>query len=77
MKMEGKRMAPQEFTRIPMQVGTEVRLTKSGEVRVSNPSLELEPAQDAADAVLAYRFDPATGEYILRLLEPTVWSRER
>ena len=70
-------MAPQDFTRIPMQVGSEVRLTKSGEVRVSNPTVELEPAQDAADAVLAYRFDAASGDYILRLLEPTVWRRER
>jgi hypothetical protein len=70
-------MAPREFTRIPLQVGSELRLNSRGEIMVSNPSVELEPAQDAADAVLAHRFDAATGEHILRLLEPTVWRQAR
>ena len=70
-------MAPQNFTRIPLQVGSELRLNSQGDIIVSNPAVELEPAQDAADAVLAHRFDPAKGEHILRLLEPVVLSRER
>lgn len=63
--------APQGFTRIPLQVGSELRITNQGEVKVSNPTIELEPAEDAADAVLDYRFEPSTGEHVLRLREPT------
>lgn len=58
------------FTRIPLQVGSELRIRNNGEVNVSNPTIEGEPAQDAADAVLDYRFDPDRGEHVLRLVEP-------
>ncbi len=58
------------FTRIPLQVGSELRIRNDGEVSVSNPTVEGAPAQDAADAVLDYRFDPQTGEHVLRLAEP-------
>ena len=65
-------MSPhQTFTRIPLQVGSELRIRSNGEVNVSNPTVEAAPAQDAADAVLDYRFDPDTGEHVLRLVEPT------
>ena len=64
-------MSPhQNFTRIPLQVGSELRIRNSGEVSVSNPALEAAPALDAADAVLDYRFDAQTGEHVLRLLRP-------
>jgi hypothetical protein len=64
-------MSPhQTFTRIPLQVGSELRIRNTGEVSVSNPTIETAPALDAADAVLDYRFDPQTGEHVLRLLDP-------
>jgi hypothetical protein len=31
---------------------------------------------DAADAVLDYRFDPQTGEHVLRLVRPTAARRK-
>ena len=72
-------MSPhQSFTRIPLQVGSELRIRNNGEIRVSNPTLEimgddqghaLDP-EAAADAALDYRFDRETGEHVLRLLEP-------
>jgi len=72
-------MSPhQTFARIPLQVGSELRIRNNGELRVSNPTLEIasdgqERAVDpqvSADAVFDYRFDPETGEHVLRLLEP-------
>jgi hypothetical protein len=64
-------MSPhQTFTRIPLQVGSELRIRNNGEVTVSNPTIEAAPALDAADAVLDYRFDPQTSEHVLRLLDP-------
>jgi len=64
-------MSPhQTFTRIPLQTGSELRIRNSGEVSVSNPTVEAEPALDAAGAVLDYRFDPQTGEHVLRLVDP-------
>jgi hypothetical protein len=56
--------------RIPMQVGTEFRIRKNGDIIVDNPELELAEDTAAADAVLSYRFDPESGEHILRLLDP-------
>ena len=66
-------MSPhQTFTRIPMQMGSELRIRNNGELSVSNPTVEAAPALDAADAVLDYRFDPQTGEHVLRLVRPVV-----
>jgi hypothetical protein len=71
------------FTRIPLQVGSELRIRNNGELRVSNPTLEsmgedqshaIDP-QATADAALDYRFDPQTGEHVLRLLSPVKLSR--
>jgi hypothetical protein len=59
-----------EALRIPMQVGSELRIRNSGEVVVDNPEVELAEALSASDAVLSYRFDAARGEHILTLLEP-------
>ncbi len=71
-------MSPhQSFTRIPLQVGSELRIRNSGDVSVSNPTIEAAPALDAADAILDYRFDAQTGEHVLRLVEPTVKDRRR
>jgi hypothetical protein len=64
-------MSPhQNFTRIPLQVGSELRIRNNGELSVTNATLEAEPALEAADAVLDYRFDAHTGEHVLRLLRP-------
>ena len=66
-------MSPhQTFTRIPLQTGSELRIRNTGEISVSNPTIETAPALDAADAVLDYRFDPQTGEHVIRLVEPAV-----
>jgi hypothetical protein len=71
-------MSPhQTFTRIPLQAGSELRIRNNGEVSVSNPTIEAEPALDAADAVLDYRFDPQTGEHVLRLVDPLAHGREK
>ena len=51
-------------------MGSELRIRNNGEVSISNPTIEAEPAVDAADAILDYRFDPRTGEHVLRLLDP-------
>jgi hypothetical protein len=56
--------------RIPLQVGTELRIKNTGEVVVDNPETELALTPSAADAVLSYRFDAKAGEHILRLLDP-------
>jgi hypothetical protein len=65
-------MSPhQTFARIPLQVGSELRIRNNGEISVSNPTIEAEPALDAADAVVDYRFDPQTSEHVLRLVSPT------
>jgi hypothetical protein len=56
--------------KIPLQVGSELRIKKNGELSVDNPELELSEQASAADAVLSYHFDPQTGEHILRLLDP-------
>jgi hypothetical protein len=70
-------MSPhQTFTRIPLQVGSELRIANNGDVRVSNPTVEAAPALDAADAVLDYRFDSQTNEHVLRLVDPLA-SRRR
>jgi hypothetical protein len=55
--------------RIPMQLGTELRIKKSGEIAISNPVIE-EPEEATAEAVLSYRFDPATGDHIIGLVQP-------
>lgn len=62
-------------TRIPMQVHTELRIHKDGEIAVSNPSVGLGPNDLAASAVISYRFDQATGEHVIRLEEPMSHDR--
>ncbi len=55
---------------IPMQVGSELRIRNSGELVVDNPEIELAENENAADAILAYRYNRTAGEHTLRLLEP-------
>ena len=62
-------------TRIPMQVHTELRIRKTGEIGVSNPSVGLGPNDLAASAVVSYRFEEATGEHVIRLEEPLSHDR--
>ncbi len=66
-----------DFTRIPLQTGSELRIRNNGEIVLGNPSVEIEPALDAAGAVLDYRFDERTGEHVIRLVEPTALRSSR
>lgn len=61
--------------RIPMQVGSELRIRNSGEIVVDNPEFELAQDPRAADATLAYRFNRRQGEHVLRLLDPVADHR--
>jgi hypothetical protein len=60
---------------IPMQVGSELRIKKTGELVMGNPEVELAHDAAAADAVLSYRYDAAAGEHVLRLLKPVSTGR--
>ena len=62
-------------TRVPLQVGSELRIKKTGEFGISNPSIGLGPNDLAASAVVSYRFDNETGEHIIRLEEPLSHDR--
>jgi hypothetical protein len=62
-------------TKIPLQVGSELRIKNNGNVVIDNPELELAADDRAADAVLVYRFDAKAGEHVLRLLEPVADRR--
>lgn len=62
-------------TRVPMQIHTEIRLKKTGEISVSNPVVGFGPNDLAASAVVSHRFDEATGEHIIRLEEPLSHDR--
>lgn len=59
-----------EGMRIALQVGSELRITSRGDVVMGNPEIEVAEDQSAADAMLLYRFEPETGDHILKLLEP-------
>jgi quinol monooxygenase YgiN len=61
--------------KIPMQVGSELRITNKGELSLGNPELELGLLDGVADAMLSYRFDPKAGEHVIRLLEPVAEHR--
>jgi hypothetical protein len=61
--------------KIPLQVGSELRIRKNGEVSLDNPEVELAEHRVAADALLSYHFDPRSGEHVLRLLEPVADHR--
>jgi hypothetical protein len=58
-----------------MQVGSELRIGKDGEVSVSNATSQAAASPVVAEAVFDYRFDPQTGEHVLRLLEPVAENR--
>jgi len=60
----------QDEVKIVLQVGSEVRIKNNGDVIIDNPELELAQDDQAADAVLLYRFDSRAGEHILRLQDP-------
>ena len=65
----------QEELRIPMQVGSELRIKNDGAVVVDNPEIELAQEEKAVDATLSYRYDAKEGVHILRLLEPVANHR--
>jgi hypothetical protein len=56
-------------TKIVLQVGSELRINNKGDIIIDNPELELAREQEAADATIAYRFEPE-GVHVLRLLDP-------
>jgi hypothetical protein len=60
----------QEELHIPMQVGSELRITNDGAVVVDNPELELALEEKAADATLSYHYDAEERVHVLRLLDP-------
>ncbi|MGA8556376.1 MAG: hypothetical protein WB630_18325 [Candidatus Acidiferrales bacterium] len=60
----------QNETKIVLQVGSELRIKNNGDIIIDNPELELAREDEAADAVLVYRFDPTSGVHSLRLLDP-------
>ena len=66
-----------EKTRIPLQLGSELRITKNGEITVSNPQLEMEPSEVIADAVLEYSLDRRTGEHVIQVVEPLSYKPRR
>jgi hypothetical protein len=57
-------------TKIVLQVGSSVRIKNNGDLILDNPELELVGDDNAADAVIMYRFDPQAGEHIIRLVDP-------
>lgn len=57
-------------TKIVLQVGSELRIKNNCDIVIDNPEIELLGEDNAADAVLIYRFDPKAGEHRLRLLDP-------
>jgi hypothetical protein len=57
-------------TKIVLQVGSSVRIKNNGDIVLDNPELELVGEDNAAEAVLMYRFDPAAGEHLIRLVQP-------
>jgi hypothetical protein len=57
-------------TKIVLQVGSELRINNNGDIIIDNPELELSRDQEAADATIAYRFDPDAGVHVFRLLDP-------
>lgn len=61
--------------RIPLQVGSEVRIKNSGQITWGNPQFELAGDLNAMGAVLIYQFDPIAGEHILQLLNPVAFQR--
>lgn len=64
-----------EEERIPMMVGSELRITNNGDIIIDNPEVELAISPRAADATLAYYYNPQVGEHVLRLLDPVADHR--
>lgn len=54
--------------RIPLQRSTEIWIKTKGEVRISNPELEVAEDDKAVEAVIGYRFDPGSKQHVIRLL---------
>jgi hypothetical protein len=57
-----------------MQIGSELRIKADGTNAMTNPTIELEPSDAVADAVLQYRLERETGEHVLRLVEPLAFN---
>ena len=60
---------------VALQIGSELRITQHGDIRLSNPTVEVENA--AADAVISIYHDPETHEHVIRLIDPVVQRSER
>jgi hypothetical protein len=70
----GTRPKPEAQT-VALQVGSELRITQNGEIKLSNPTIEVENA--AADAVINVSFDPETKEHVIQLVDPVVEHEDR
>jgi len=70
----GSRQKPESQT-IALQVGSELRITPNGDIKLSNPTVEVENA--AADAVISIYTDPETHEHVIRLVDPVVEHSDR
>jgi hypothetical protein len=70
-------MAEENGTKIVLQVGSELRVSNSGDITLDNPELELLGEDRAADAMLLYRFDPKAGTHVFRLLDPVAHHPRR
>jgi len=69
-KRAAQKKTQQNETKIVLQVGSELRIKNNGDITIDNPELELVGDDEAADAVLLYRFNAEAGEHVLRLIEP-------
>jgi hypothetical protein len=58
-----------------MQIHSELRMRKNGEIALGNPVVGLGRNDLAASAVISHRFDEATGEHVIRLEEPMSHDR--
>ena len=68
--VRGEKTGNSGETRVVLQVGSEFRVSNTGELILGNPELELANDDRAADATLLYQFDAAKGEHIFRLVDP-------
>jgi hypothetical protein len=62
-------------TKITLQVGSQLRIKSIADIVIDNPDRELVGDDNAADAMVTYRFDPKAGDYVLLLVDPVMNHR--
>ena len=63
--------------RIPMQLGSLLKIHSNGEISVSNPELQLEPSEAVADTILEYSFEPHNCVHVIQVVEPLSFNPRR